>query len=231
MSQTDPENGMRREVMAAIAAGKASMRPKWHFVLTGALFVTGVLIALCVVLYLASFTVFSMRETGAWSAPAFGMDGLAPFLRALPLTLITLSLVFVLVLEALVRRYSFAYRTPLLYSLLAILIIVAIASPFIAPFHRAPFQAARKGKLRVAGQLYRRFAPPRAKNIRHGTVESLVMGGFVLRDIADATSLVLVAPGTRLPNDRPFEIGETVTIFGIEDEGGIRAQAARADGF
>lgn len=231
MNGTDPENGVRREVMAAIKAGKAAMRPKWHFALMGALFMTGVLIALCGALYLASFTVFSMRATGAWSAPAFGAGAFVPFLRALPLTLITLSLVFILVLESLVRRYSFAYRTPLLYSLLVILALVAGASPMIAPLHRKPFQAARDGRPGVTGRMYRHFAPLRAQNIRHGTVESLVAGGFVLRDIANATSLVLVAPGTRLPHGRPFTVGDTVTVFGIDEGETIRAKAARADGF
>ncbi len=231
MHDGNGERKMKNGVMDAIRAGKTPMRPKWHFALKGALFVTGTLIVFAVTLCIASFVVFSLRETGAWAAPLYGMRGLPPFFRALPATLVTLSLVFIAILETLVRRYSFAYRAPLLYSLVAVLALVVTASVFMAPLHRAAFRAARHGRMPVGGQLYRQFGVGRARNVRHGTVESLVEGGFVLRDIEDATSLVLVAPETHLPEGMAFNVGDTVTVFGIEDGEAIRAQAARADGF
>ena len=226
------ENGdIRSTVLDAIRNGKTIMRPKWHFVLAGALFVSGVLIVFCVTLYLASFAVFSMRETGAWTAPLYGTRGLLPFLRAIPVALAALSLLFIAVLETLVRRYSFAYRAPLLYSLIAVLILVVTASVYIAPFHRTPFRAARHGGLRMGGQLYRRFGVGSARNVRHGTIDSLVEGGFVLRNIEDATSLVLVAPETHLPAGMTFKRGDIITVFGIEDGESIRAQNTRTEGF
>ena len=222
---------IRNTVLEAIRSGKTAMRPKWHFVLTGVLFAIGVLIVFCVTLYLASFAVFSMRETGAWTAPLYGTRGLMPFLRAIPVALAALSLLFIAILETLVRRYSFAYRAPLLYSLIAVLVMTITASVFVAPFHRAPFRAARRGGLRVGGQLYRRFNVGRARNVRHGTIDSLVEGGFVLRNIEDATSLVLVAPETHLPAGMTFKIGDTITVFGIEEKESIKARGVRTNGF
>ena len=231
MHNHNEEQDAKRGVLNAIQSGKASMRPKWYFVLKGALFLTGILIALAGVLYLASFAVFAMRETGAWSAPSFGIRGLIPFFRALPATLITLSLVFIVLLETLVRRYSFAYRAPLLYSLLAILAVVMAASPFIAPLHRRPFQAARAGHLPFGGQFYRSFGGGRVKNARHGIIESFVQNGFVLRDTDNATSLVIISPETRVPNAAHFEIDEPIAVFGDEDGAVIKARGIRKTDF
>lgn len=221
----------KKELVNAIRSGTVAMRPKWHFILKGALFLIGILIALCVALYLVSFAVFAMHETGAWSAPFFGIHELIPFFRALPITLITLSLAFILLLEILVRRYSFAYRTPLLYSLLLILAAVVIVSVLIAPFHRRPFQAARAGKLPFGGQFYRRFGGGRARDIRHGTVESVTHNGFVLRDLENATSLVLITPETRIPTETHFTIGDILTVFGDENNDKIQARGIRKTDF
>lgn len=225
------DKGIKNGVMEAIRSGKAPMRPQWYFALRGALIGTGALIAFCLALYLASFAVFLMNETGAWEAPLYGTDGLVPFLRAIPATLILLSLVFIAVLETLVRRHSFAYRAPLLYSLIAVLATVMTASAFVAPLHRAPFRVARHGGMRIGGQLYRRFGVGRVRNVRHGTIDGLVNNGFILRNIEDATSLVRVSPKTHLPKSMVFKIGDTVTIFGIEGDEAIEARGVRADGF
>jgi len=56
---------------------------------------------------------FFLREGGAWYAPAFGGRGWFVLLHSAPLLLLFLVAVFALILEILVRKYSFAYRAPL----------------------------------------------------------------------------------------------------------------------
>ena len=231
MHNENENASVKQEILNAIASGKTAMRPKWHFILTGGLFITGTLIALAATICIASLIVFSLRETGAWSAPLYGIRGIMPFLRALPATLITLSLVFVVILETLVRRYSFAYRAPLLYSLIVLAGIITAASIVIAPFHRTPFRAARHGHLPIGGQFYRRFGVGRAQNVRHGTIESLTAGGFVLQDIEDATSLVHISPETRMPENTVLNVGGAITVFGTEEDGAIHANGVRIDSF
>src|SRR3989344_3614541 len=113
---------IKEEVIARIKRGETIMRPRWHFVLRAMLYALGVLIAALALVYLASFIMFVLRETGLLFVPSFGFRGVGVFLFSLPWFLILLSLVFVFVLEVLVRRYAFAYRKPLLYSVFGIVI-------------------------------------------------------------------------------------------------------------
>ena len=126
------ENKIKQDVLAAIAGGEIKQRPRWFFVLRGTLVGIGIGLGLCVVLYLISFILFILRETGVWFTPAFGFRGWFVFFRSLPWVLIGLSLIFTAVLEILVKRYSFAYREPLMYSVLGIVAIVAAGGFLLA---------------------------------------------------------------------------------------------------
>ncbi len=207
------------------------MRPRWQFVLIGLLFAAGAAIALSTVLYLAGFIVFSLHETGAWSAPLFGSRGWITLFRSLPWALIALSLAFILILETLVRRYAFAYRMPLVYSLLAIVGVAMAAGPLTAPLHRAPFQAARRGDLPFGGSFYRRYGAERLREVRHGEIESFAPGGFVLLDAGNATSLILIVPDARPDAYGLLKIGDTVSAFGADDGAAFRARGVRPTGF
>src|SRR5690606_26060147 len=107
--------------LSAIKSGDVRMLPRWYFGLRAVLIGTGGTFLIFVTLYAGSFVAFTMHGTGSWLALADGPSGLRFFLTTVPWVLVALSLLFILVLEVLVRHYSFAYRAPLLVSLLVIL--------------------------------------------------------------------------------------------------------------
>src|SRR3990167_8644737 len=132
------QSPIKAKILAAIESGKVTMRPRWHFVLQATLVICGLVIVLLALLFLTSFIIFSLRNTGVWFAPSFGYRGIGVFLTSLPWLLIGLTVIFVVLLEILVKKYSFAYRQPLLYSALALVLIVTIGGVAIAqtPFNR-----------------------------------------------------------------------------------------------
>ena len=140
----DTNTPIHISVLKAIASGEVAMRPRWHFVLKTALVSTGGVIVLCAVLYLASFVIFVSRQTGGSFVPIFGSRGWYHFFISLPWVLILLSFIFVIILEILVRRYSFGYRQPLLFSVMGIVVIVVAGGGIVAQtsFHRGLFRYA-----------------------------------------------------------------------------------------
>lgn len=204
------------KVLADIESGKLKMRPRWQFILQTTLLAIGAILILFAVLYLVSFIFFILHENGAWFVPAFGLPGWFALFRRLPWALIGLAVVFIAILEFLVRRYSFAYHRPLLASALTIIGIVLVGGALISAtrFHNDLFAAARHNGLPIVGGMYRGYGMPRFNDIHPGEVIETATGTFVLQDDDGDTSTVIITPQTMLPEGDGFEASETVIVFG-----------------
>ena len=229
MDERDTSN-LEKDVMDAIRKGRVKMRPKWRFLLSSALGALGALILLLTLLYIMSFAIFTLRQSGALFVPVFGMRGLFAFFGAIPLVLLTLLLIFVIILEILVRRYSFGYRRPLLVSVLAILAIVSVGGYALerTRVQNTLFREAHGpgGLPSPIGQMYR--GPMHVPDIYRGTIVSIMSGGFLLSDENGAgTTTVLVDPQTRLPLGADFTPGEEVVVFGEGASGTVHALGIR----
>ncbi len=220
---------IREHILAAIKEGRIKMRPRWHFALQASLLATGGIIVSLALLYLVSFIIFALRETGVWFVPTFGSRGWYVFLLSLPWLLVVFSILFVVILEILVRHYAFSYRQPLLYSVLGVLIVVAIGTIIIdqARVHDRLFRNARSGRLPFAGSFYREFGVGRLQNVHRGQVAEITERGFVIKDIRGELLMVLVTPKTAFPMGMDFEEGDTVVIFGDQDNHTVQAFGIR----
>ena len=217
-------------ILEKIKSGETHMRPRWHFVLRAFLLALGALILLLALLYLASFIVFVLRETGILFVPSFGLRGVGVFLFALPWFLILLAVLFVLVLEVLVRNYSFAYRKPLLYSVGTIVVFVISGGAVVAHlgFHEGMARFAKERRIPVADGFYRSFEHRLHDQVFPGTITAFSDDGFHLRDIHDEEFDIIVTSDTRFPFGVDFEQGDKVVVFGdrkgssTAEEAGVR---------
>lgn len=206
------------------------MRPKWHFVLRTALMLTGLFLAVLVLLYMVSFIMFVLRQTGVLFVPVFGFRGLVEFLFSLPWLLIFTAFVFLVILEILVRRYSFAYRKPLLYSLVGIILFVGVGSIFVSRsgLHEGFFHYAIERRLPFAGPFYLGYGGARFEHIHPGIVQDMMEDGFHLTDRRGNVFTVVIAPETRFPFGTDFRTGDDVVVFGESaTSGAIRALGIR----
>jgi hypothetical protein len=230
MEQRTSENSLKAKVFAAIEGGKVTMRPKWHFLLKAALALAGVVFLSLTLVYLTSFIIFAMRESGAWYVTPFGLRGLYAFLTAAPWALILLAAVIFVIIETLVRRYSFAYRRPLMYSLIAILASVTLSSFAVArtPLHSGLLRHAEEERLPMGGNVfYHRYGMKEAKDVHPGFVVKFIDQGFELDTMHDGTVPVLVAPSTQFVPDARISVGNRVIVFGPLLEGRIHAFGVR----
>ena len=206
------------------------MRPRWHFVLRAVLLALGVVLCALAVLYLGSFIALTLRQTGVLFAPGFGSHGWFTFFRSLPWLLIGVAVLFLVVLEILVRRYAFAHREPLVYITVGILAAVIGGSVFILPLQRAAFRAVRRDSMPFPGGFYRAFGAPQFPDIRRGTVVSRASNTFVMEDPQGTQVTVTIASDTRMaPFDANFGPGDTVVVFGNQDGDTVHADGIRID--
>jgi hypothetical protein len=226
----DTNEDIKNKVLTAIASGDVKQRPHWFFVLRGILVGIGVGLALGVILYLISFILFITRETGVWFTPAFGFRGWFVFFRSLPWILIGLSLIFIAVLETLVKRYSFAYREPLLYSVLGIVIVVTAGGflLFETSLHQSLLDSARHNQLPVIGAFYKGFGTTRFNDIHPGVIVGTTTSGFTMQEPFEVgRAMVVVASDTDFPPGVEFMPSDTVIVFGSEANDVIRAVGIR----
>jgi len=236
MEDNTQKKSITEQITVAVKNGELKMRPKWYFVLKAALWIVGASVALFALLYLASLVMFILRKTGILIAPLFGWHGVFVFLTSLPWMLVLLVLFFIIILEILVRHYSFAYRAPLLYSVLAILLVVVIAGMIIdrTPLHRVLSDCPSAGGPRGGGfhpitnvpcamGFYRDLGPRRFGSIHDGVITRIVNPDFVIINRQQEELVIVITPQTKIPSGSYFTVGDTVVVVG--DRRGDRVEA------
>lgn len=213
------------EFMAAIKSGKVKMRPRWYFVLLDALAVIAIVIALLIVVYLASFIIFVLHQSGAWFVPVFGFAGWFALFYALPWVLIALSGLFVIGLAFFAKRYPFGYKWPLVYSVLGVFfLIVAVSFLFVqTSFSNALFNAPVPRAL--LGEYYPGVGILAPNDIHRGEIVAVTPYGFLLENLSGSeTSSVVIASETEITFPGLFQVGDNVVIVGDRSATGtIRA--------
>lgn len=222
---------IREHILDAIKSSRIIMRPKWHFVLKAALMAIGGIILFLTLLYLASFILFVLRRTGIWFVPVFGARGWYAFLISFPWLLIGASAIFFIILEVLVRRYAFAYKRPLLFSLLGIVILVFVGVIIVDLTHvQGRFSRfTEEHRVPFARDFYHRFGPPRFGNIHKGDITEITPVGFLMSESEEGgeSFSVIITPQTRLPFGAGFSIGDAVVVFGDRESSTIQAFGVR----
>lgn len=219
--------------MTAVKNGQLKMKPKWHYFLKTSLWLIGLTTILLSALYLFSLFLFIAHRTGIWIVPVFGLRGMLIFLISLPWLLILAVLLFIVILEISVRHYSFAYRLPLLYSALGVLLIVVVGGAILAgtPLHDMLSHCPPPGAKTVGGLpgpepnrrvpcgtgFYRDLGPKRFENIYKGVIEGFDSDNFTITDRHQDKLLIVVTKKTRLPFGQDFSVGDMVVVVGYRN--------------
>ena len=228
-NHNDHKPSLRDAVLEAIQSGNVTMRPKWHFVLRAILALVGIGIVVLTLLYLASFILFLLRRSGMMFVPVFGARGWFIFIRSLPWLLFALLALFIVVLQILVQHYSFAYRKPLVYSVVGIVVIVIAGGSIVAQtsFHRRFMRNAERHHVPFAEPFYRQFGHPRFRSIHRGIITQAESNGFTMSAQDEEPITVMISPKTRLPLGADFSAGDMVVVFGDLDDHTIEAFGVR----
>lgn len=229
MRKSQKKSSLSKGVLDKIETGQVKMRPRIHFVLKSLLITLGLILTTLFALYLISFVVFVLRTSGVFYLPGFGFPGLKIFLISFPWLLIFIAIILIIVIEILVKHFSFAYRRPILYSLLGILILVFVGSFIVyrTQLHSGLFERAEEGRLPVAGPLYKGYGMPEFEDVHHGIVSEITDNGFMVEESDGQILNIVVSPETRFPSGKNIKENDLVMILGEQDNGKLNALGIR----
>jgi len=216
MALENNKNSIEGCVAEAIREGRVKMRPRWHFIVHGTLILIGVILLALTLLFLISLIIFSLRHSGAGFGPAYGTRGWFIFARSLPWMLILIAFMFIFVLEFIARRHPIAYRRPLLYSAVGI-VVLAIGGGFIVAgtsLHPKMMRYAEKHKLPIGQSYYRGLAYSEIKDVYPGIVTATTTDGVLIRSRRGDLLMITFTPETSMPSGGQFLPNQPVMIFG-----------------
>jgi hypothetical protein len=217
-------------VLEKIRKGEVSMRPKIYFGARVALLATITVLAFLLSVFVLSFTLFALRESGEQFLLGFGGQGLATFLSLFPWETLGILTVLLVVIEWLFRSFKFGYRIPILLAFLGVLGFTVVAGMAInfTPFHAALLGKADRGELPLIGEFYESVrAKHEDRGVFRGVITSITGNELTIfhddldQDQDDIAHTVTLPAGVDAAS---FRVGERIYVAATSSyEGNINA--------
>ncbi|MCK5044871.1 hypothetical protein KAR26_04065 [Candidatus Parcubacteria bacterium] len=225
MNNEPEKSPLANKVLNKLENSQIKMRPKAYFVLKTVLIALAIVAVALFALYLTSFIVFALRASGLWYLPKFGFNGIGALITLLPWFLILIAALLIIVMEVLVKYFSFAYRRPILFSMIGIITLMLLGGLIIdrTQFHSNLFQKAQERRLPIAGELYRNFGASKFRDVHRGTVSGITDNGFLIETQNGQTLTIIVTPDI----DADIKKDDVVVVLGKQDNGTVQALAIR----
>jgi len=225
MNKILKKHSIAKKVISKVKSGQVKMKSKTYFILKTILFSLITLFTALFVVFFISFIIFNLKISGVWFLPIFGFKVIGIFLISLPWFLILTAIALIIVLEMFVKKFSFAYRRPILYSVLAIIAFVILGSFVITrtQIHSDFFWRAQEGKLPIAGKFYRGFGTPKLSNAHKGIVFDVKDNSFYLKTFNGEILTVIIDSNTKFPLSKSINKNDKIMILGKRNNDTIYA--------
>ena len=229
MNQETNNKSTIKEILDKIKKGELKKHPKLYFIVKGFIYGLGIVAVLAFSVVLGSFIIFFLRASGALFLLRFGFLGLRIFLSSFPWFLGLIVLTLVLLIGWLVKKSPIVYRKPLIYSILAIFILILFSSFLFerTRFHTTLFKKAQDYKLPLIGSAYRGCCLKPIKNTSIGEVTELAENGFYFKTRKGQDFNVIFSKNTRFPFGKDIKEGNLVIVMGERQNSTILASGVR----
>jgi hypothetical protein len=151
-----------KNILANIESGELKKRPKWQFVLQTCLIALGEAVLFAVAIFLISF-VFELLVSANFSFfPHVAGQGFGFYLQMFPWVPVFGGLLLIIILGFIFNKYSFVYRKPLIYLLLGIIAVIAVATFIIhiTSFHDRFYRYTTQHRFPIIRQFYGQYRVP-----------------------------------------------------------------------
>jgi hypothetical protein len=225
------EDSMQQNIQAKVlerVRERAHMHPRAYFVARLVLTLGIATFSLLLSVFVLSFIIFSVHESGEQFLLGFGGRGLTIFLTLFPWVALVADIMLLFVLEWLLQGFKIGYR----FSLLTLFAGIAGVSVFLAiivdatPLHSLLLDRADRGDLPFAGEMYERVHDShRELGVFRGTVTSVGNGSVVIshadndRDEDDGSWTVMLSP----QRAAGIHVGDRLYVFGTSSGQTIQA--------
>lgn len=229
MNQETNNKSTSKEVLDKIKKGELKKHSKFYFIFKGFVYGLGLVSVIVFSVVLGSFIIFFLRASGLLFLPKFGFSGLRILLSSFPWFLGLIVLTLVLLIGWLVKKSPIVYRKPLIYSILAIFILILLSSFLFEKtrFHTALFKKAQNYKLPLIGSAYRGCCLKQIKNTYIGKVTELAENGFYFKTRGGQDFNVVFSKKTHFPFGRDIKVGDLLIVMGERQNSKILASGVR----
>lgn len=204
------------------------MHSRSYFALKSLLWALAAIFFLAVAAALVVFVFYSLKLTGALALTGFGFKGMRDFLLALPLSLILITLLFIMTAAVFLKRYPVTYRRPLIYGVMALLVIISLGSAaFVAStgLRRSIYATVEYGEIPLVSGFYDAYTKAGSRRVTVGRVVRAEKGGVTVITREGEEVQAVFGPQTSIYTDRVFEAGDYVIVYGERDGGVVGAMA------
>jgi hypothetical protein len=218
MEHNEPqEKTFKERILKRIEAPDFKVYSRTRFVLQMiALIVVAVLILL-ISIFLFNYIYFSLQISGRAALLHFGPPGIIPFLIFFPWPVLLLDILFVFVLQKLLRRFRFGYHIPILRLLFVIFIITTASGYLLAKtsFNNMLLQKANENNLPPPfGVLFKnaKLPPPDSCQCEITSINGNTLNAFDV-NANTTTSLTVIFPAN-YSGLTSFKVGQIIFVAG-----------------
>ena len=221
-------NKIHDDIIGKIKSGEVTMHSRQYWVWRMVLWGLAIALLAVALVFMVSFVIFSLRSSGVWDLPSFGARGLRDFFAYFPWLFTAAVVLFLWLMERFVRQYSFAYRMPVLYSALGLIIVITGASILVlfTPLHNSLYNFAHGGSMPFGG-IYRYYSDMHPDDFYVGRLLSVTSTGCNLLDKDGKKVDVIINQGTHFYDQAGLKVGDFVEIVGDDQNGKLTAYAIR----
>jgi hypothetical protein len=234
MENNRPQEHIADAILRRIREGELTQRPRLYFALHVAAAVVVSLIVLVLSVFIFNFILFSIRINSHDSLLGFGPRGFETFIYIFPWVLFFVDIALIFALEALVRRFRFAYKIPVLY-LLAAIFFATLAMAFVIDsgtnVDDRMLSRADRNELPLVGPVFEQARRPMpGSGVCLCTITAISGNTITVADTRSGTTTMLLVI---LPANDPratttsLQVGDTIFIAGDESQGMIHAFGVR----
>lgn len=230
---------MKEIILKRIGSEHVAMRSRFYFGLRLAAVIGVAALVLLVSVAISTFILFSVRVSGHNTLLHFGSRGIITFIHVFPWFLVVVDGLLVLLLESLLRRFRFGYRSPILYLLLGLVALSVALGLFLdrgTPLNDALFDRAHHHGLPAPLEGFyqnARMGHVPADGICRCTITSIEGNVIHAKDDVTGTTTNFTIV---VPMDNPdatttgLREGDTIFVIGDAGDGTIKAFGLRSFG-
>jgi hypothetical protein len=223
------EPDIKTKVLEKIGRGEVRRRPRAYFIAQVVMVIALLAVALALSVFVLSFVIFSVHESGELFLLGFGQQGIATFFVLFPWVALAFDIVLFVAIEWLIRRFKFGYRIPIIRALFGILLFALVGGIIIdlTPLHGALLDKADQNELPIVGEWYEGINESHAgQGVFRGTVTSIQGDDFAIshddgdNDADDGTWTIVAPLGFDMAS---IAVGDDVYVAGSVAQGTVQS--------
>ena len=225
-------SNVQKRVLAQIKEQRVTMVPRAYFVVRAVSAIVLTILIFFLSVGILNYILFSVRASHHLPLLSLGLRGVFMFFLFFPWFLLFFDLLFFMILQRLLRTFSFVYKIPLLYILGIVLVSVACLAGFLDYF-RASDHVLRRGYLshipilsNIYGDAHEHMNP------EHGVCPCVVLATStqtitLMEHHPDGTTRIVHAVLPSTVSTSSLSIGENIFLVGTFDHGILYASDMR----